>query len=111
MLLRDAAVLGAVMSLVGLGRDGHSGRPGGGRFRSRQFATAPTVLLTLALTVLVAGPATAVTAADTTPPSLVSISFSPASVTVSGISTVPVTIRVRLTDDTGVVEAARGDGE
>jgi hypothetical protein len=102
---------GAVMWLIDIDRGGHRGRHGRGRARSRRFATTPTALLTLALTVLVAGPATAVTAADTIPPSLVSISFSPASVTVSGINTVPVTIRVRLTDDTGVVEAAHGDGE
>jgi len=62
------------------------------------------MLPALVLSPLGGGAAAAVRAQDTTPPSLVSISFSPATVTVSGLNTVPVTIRVRLTDDTGVVE-------
>lgn len=101
--------MGAGMWLVGIDRGGHRDRHGDGRFRSRQFATTPTALLTLALTMLVAGPATAATAADTTPPSVVSISFSPANVTVSGINTTDVTIRAHLTDDTGVEPFAELD--
>jgi hypothetical protein len=43
---------------------------------------------------------------DPTPPKLVSVTFSPSTVAVSGLDTVPVTVGLRLTDDSGVVPEA-----
>ncbi|MBG0561469.1 hypothetical protein [Actinoplanes aureus] len=56
----------------------------------------------LALSLLPAAPASAAPAADTTPPQVHSITFARSSVTVSGLQTELVGVRVRLTDDTGV---------
>jgi hypothetical protein len=53
------------------------------------------------------GPAHAAPA-DTTPPRLRSMELSLASATVSGLETAPMTVRIRLTDDTGV--SGTGDG-
>lgn len=53
-------------------------------------------------------PAGAAPAADTTPPQIRSIELSRTAVTVSGLQTVLVDVRVRLTDETGV--EPRGDG-
>jgi hypothetical protein len=62
----------------------------------------PLVVATAALLVP-AAPAVAAPAADTSPPQVRSIELSRSAVTVSGLDTVLVTVRVRLTDDTGVV--------
>ncbi|MGW4942275.1 hypothetical protein ACWEOZ_11885 [Actinoplanes sp. NPDC004185] len=56
----------------------------------------------LGLSLIPAGPASAAPAADTAPPRLESISLDRTSVTVSGVQTQLVGVRVRLTDETGV---------
>lgn len=63
-------------------------------------ATVVPIAALMALSVLPAAPAIA--AADTTPPRLTSITFDQSAVTVSGLATKFVDVRVRLTDDTGV---------
>ena len=57
-----------------------------------------------------AGPAGAAPAADTTPPELKSIELSRSTVTVSGLQTVMLEVRVRLTDETGVEPSSDGGG-
>jgi hypothetical protein len=57
-----------------------------------------------------AGPAGAAPAADTTPPELKSIELSHTAVTVSGLQTVMLDVRVRLTDETGVEPTSDGVG-
>ncbi len=62
-----------------------------------------TLVISLTAALLVpAVPAGAAPAADTTPPKVESISLSQTTVTVSGLQTVMVGVRVRITDDTGV---------
>ncbi|MEU4423293.1 hypothetical protein AB0F81_21920 [Actinoplanes sp. NPDC024001] len=56
----------------------------------------------LALSLMPAGPALAGSAADTAPPEIHSLTFSESSVTVSGLGTKFVQVRVRLTDESGV---------
>lgn len=65
----------------------------------------------LATAALLAGTVPAVAGApDTSPPRLVSVSFSRTSVAVSGLTLVPVRIQLRLTDTSGVAENATGMG-
>ncbi|MEU8229989.1 hypothetical protein AB0C12_10330 [Actinoplanes sp. NPDC048967] len=66
----------------------------------RTSFVAPAVAAVLSL--IPAGPASAASAADTAPPRLESITLDRTSVTVSGIQTQLVGVRVRLTDETGV---------
>jgi hypothetical protein len=68
------------------------------------------VSLTAALLVP-AVPAGAAPAADTTPPKVESISLSRTKVTVSGLQTVMVDVRVRITDDTGVETTGTDGGD
>ncbi|MEU8610268.1 hypothetical protein AB0C29_19980 [Actinoplanes sp. NPDC048791] len=56
------------------------------------------------------GPAGAAPAAETTPPVLKSIELSRSAVTVSGLQTVMLEVRVRLTDETGVEQTSDGVG-
>ncbi|MFB9360100.1 hypothetical protein [Actinoplanes nipponensis] len=56
----------------------------------------------LVLSLIPAGPALAAPAADTAPPELKSITVATSSVTVSGLQTKLIGVRVRLTDQTGV---------
>jgi hypothetical protein len=69
----------------------------------------PAVLL-LTLSALFCGVLTAppAAAADTDPPRITSVTFSPSSVRVSGLDTVPVTVTVHLTDETGVYGGTAG---
>ncbi|WP_433721107.1 hypothetical protein ACQP2Y_37965 [Actinoplanes sp. CA-051413] len=71
------------------------------------------LLLAISLTTALlvpAGPAGAAPAADTTPPELKSIELSRSAVTVSGLQTVMIDVRVRLTDETGVEPTSDGVG-
>src|SRR5690349_1585547 len=67
----------------------------------RTSLVAPTAAV-LVLSLISAAPAFAAPAADTAPPVLHSITFATSSVTVAGIQTKLVGVRVRLTDETGV---------
>jgi hypothetical protein len=67
----------------------------------RTFHVAP-IAAVLLLSLIPAAPALAAPAADTTPPQVHSITFASSSVTVSGLQTQLVGVRVRLTDETGV---------
>jgi len=67
----------------------------------RTSFVAPTAAV-LVLSLISAAPAFAAPAADTAPPQFHSISFARSSVTVSGLQTQFVGVRVRLTDETGV---------
>lgn len=61
------------------------------------------VVAALVLTLLPAAPALAAPAADTTPPEVHSITFAKSSTTVSGVTTELVEVKVRMTDDSGVL--------
>ena len=67
----------------------------------RTSLVAPTAAA-LVLSLIPAGPALAAPAADTAPPEVHSITFAQSSITVSGLQTKFVDVRVRLTDETGV---------
>jgi hypothetical protein len=56
----------------------------------------------LAVSAVVAAPAAAANALDTAPPTLVDVEVSPDAVSVSGLDLAPVTVRVHLTDESGV---------
>ena len=78
----------------------------------RSQIVAPTVAsLALLLATAVPGIAQAHpgAAADTTPPALVGITFSPGSVAVAGLDLVPVIVGVHLTDESGVVRGLSFD--
>jgi hypothetical protein len=67
----------------------------------RTSFVAPTAAV-LVLSLISAAPAFAAPAADTAPPQLHSITFAQSSITVAGLQTRLVGVRVRLTDETGV---------
>ena len=67
----------------------------------RTSLVAPTTAV-LVLSLISAAPAFAAPAADTAPPQLHSITFAQSSITVAGLQTRFVGVRVRLTDETGV---------
>jgi hypothetical protein len=62
----------------------------------------PLAIAAAAALLLPAAPALAAPTVDTTPPQVRSVEVAQSAVTVSGLQTVLVTVRVRLTDDTGV---------
>lgn len=73
-----------------------------------RLSRAGTVLLCVAGGILLASPP-AVAAADTTAPTLEGITLSTNAVSVSGVDLVPVTVAVRLADDTGVVVGGQAE--
>jgi hypothetical protein len=76
----------------------------------RTSFVAPTAAV-LVLSLISAAPAFAAPAADTAPPQLHSITFAQSSITVSGLQTRFVGVRVRLTDETGVLPREYVGGE
>jgi hypothetical protein len=70
----------------------------------------PLAIFLAAALLVPAAPAGAAPAADTTPPKLESISLSRTAVTVSGLQTVMVDIRARITDDSGVENLSTLEG-
>ncbi|WP_125802732.1 hypothetical protein [Actinoplanes sp. ATCC 53533] len=76
----------------------------------RTSLVAPTAAV-LVLSLISAAPAFAAQAADTAPPQLHSITFAQSSITVSGLQTRFVGVRVRLTDETGVQPREYSPGE
>jgi hypothetical protein len=84
---------------------GQSRKAGVGRRWALALLAACTLLLTWGLN----GRAWAAAPKEPTPPKLVSITFSPSTVAVSGLDTVPVTVGLRLTDDSGVITGEAND--
>lgn len=74
----------------------------------RPLRIALAVLLFAAVSPLTASPASA--AADTAPPVLADVTISPDTVQVAGVDLVPVTVRVRMTDESGVIESGEMGG-
>ncbi len=77
--------------------------------RSRLLVRAAGVLAVTVLAALSPTPPAAAAPAAETPPELVDVALSRAAVAVSGVNTASITVSVRLTDETGVIESRPTD--